>query len=164
MNVRQLITDDSAVSPVIGVVLMVAITVLLAATAAAFFLGLTDQNGESPQVAIKFDYASDNTGNHDVLKIKHAGGDELQSENVKVAVRDAPINNGVVNDRFTWQELDGKTSSSVAAGMAVNVSQASLNGTGSYSATQLTLNPATVEVIWDDPEKSRTFTLAEWSA
>jgi len=36
MNIKQLLNDDDAVSPVIGVILMVAITVILAAVIASF--------------------------------------------------------------------------------------------------------------------------------
>ncbi|MDX1747991.1 MAG: type IV pilin N-terminal domain-containing protein, partial [Halobacteriales archaeon] len=42
MNIKQLFTDDDAVSPVIGVILMVAITVILAAVIGAFVLGIGD--------------------------------------------------------------------------------------------------------------------------
>ena len=40
MELKQLFADDSAVSPVIGVILMVAITVILAAVIGSFVLNL----------------------------------------------------------------------------------------------------------------------------
>ncbi len=43
MNFKHLLAEDDAVSPVIGVILMVAITVILAAVIATFVLGLGDQ-------------------------------------------------------------------------------------------------------------------------
>jgi len=43
MEFKQLFDDDRAVSPVIGVILMVAITVILAAVIGTFVLGLGDQ-------------------------------------------------------------------------------------------------------------------------
>jgi len=43
MDLKKLFNDDDAVSPVIGVILMVAITVILAAVIASFVLGLGDQ-------------------------------------------------------------------------------------------------------------------------
>ncbi|WP_345775624.1 type IV pilin N-terminal domain-containing protein [Haloferax sp. Q22] len=42
MNIQNLFKDDTAVSPVIGVILMVAITVILAAVIGTFVLGLGD--------------------------------------------------------------------------------------------------------------------------
>ena len=46
-------TDD-AVSPVIGVILMVAVTVILAAVIGTFILGLGDNVQENPQAAVSF--------------------------------------------------------------------------------------------------------------
>lgn len=47
MQLTTLFNDDSAVSPVIGVILMVAITVILAAVIGTFVLGLGDQVSEN---------------------------------------------------------------------------------------------------------------------
>lgn len=47
--------DDDAVSPVIGVILMVAITVILAAVIGTFVLGLGDEVGETPSAGLTFD-------------------------------------------------------------------------------------------------------------
>jgi flagellin-like protein len=51
--------DDRAVSPVIGVILMVAITVILAAVIGTFVLGLGDQIGGSATAGVTVD--GDNT-------------------------------------------------------------------------------------------------------
>ncbi|MFP4188678.1 MAG: type IV pilin, partial [Halobacteriales archaeon] len=48
--------DDSAVSPVIGVILMVAITVILAAVIGTFVLGLGENVEETAQAGVNFDY------------------------------------------------------------------------------------------------------------
>jgi len=48
MRIRQLLTDDDAVSPVIGVILMVAITVILAAVIGAFVLGFGGGGPSAP--------------------------------------------------------------------------------------------------------------------
>ena len=56
MQVKQLLQDDDAVSPVIGVILMVAITVILAAVIAAFVLGLGDSDEVGPSVSFNYDY------------------------------------------------------------------------------------------------------------
>ena len=59
MNLKRLFNDDDAVSPVIGVILMVAITVILAAVIASFVLGLGDQNNPAPTTSFDFEYDSD---------------------------------------------------------------------------------------------------------
>ena len=69
-------STDRAVSPVIGVILMVAITVILAAVIGVFVLGLADDLGDGPtQATLSFD--SDGDSN---LTIAHDGGDSLNFE------------------------------------------------------------------------------------
>ncbi|MFB6301344.1 MAG: type IV pilin [Haloferacaceae archaeon] len=74
MKLRQFLTDDRAVSPVIGVILMVAITVILAAVIGTFVLGLGQNVQSTPQASFAFDFdASDNEVN-----VTHTGGDTLE--------------------------------------------------------------------------------------
>jgi len=80
MKFKQLLTDDDAVSPVIGVILMVAITVILAAVIASFVLGLGDQQETAPNVSFNFDYDVSN----DELTITKSGGDSVAGESVYI--------------------------------------------------------------------------------
>ena len=71
MNIKKLFQDDDAVSPVIGVILMVAITVILAAVIASFVLGLGDsQDDVQPSTSFSFDYeVGAGSNNQDFLTI-----------------------------------------------------------------------------------------------
>jgi flagellin-like protein len=70
MQINQLIDDNEAVSPVIGVILMVAITVILAAVIGTFVLGLGDQvQTTAPQ-------ATFTCSGGDIV---HEGGDSIQA-------------------------------------------------------------------------------------
>ena len=97
MDLKQLFNDDDAVSPVIGVILMVAITVILAAVIASFVLGLGDSQTENPpQAAWSFDYEAgapagsinsdlqDSGGDTGVLTITHDGGDTVESSRLTI--------------------------------------------------------------------------------
>ena len=78
MQFTQLFDDNRAVSPVIGVILMVAITVILAAVIGTFVLGLSDQVGDTaPQASFGFD--SPSAGNASVT-ITHEQGAEIESD------------------------------------------------------------------------------------
>jgi flagellin-like protein len=67
MQFKQLIADDDAVSPVIGVILMVAITVILAAVIGTFVLGLGEQvQDTSPNAQFTTEYSDDNPAEGDV--------------------------------------------------------------------------------------------------
>lgn len=70
---------DRAVSPVIGVVLLVGITVLLAATIAALVLGMGSTPAVAPHVDWQFELDENST-----LTITHGGGDSVDGGNVRV--------------------------------------------------------------------------------
>jgi flagellin-like protein len=76
--------NEDAVSPVIGVILMVAITVILAAVIAAFVFGLGGSQQAAPTASI---VAANNpdTQAYD-LKIQQKGGDMLKGGDWKLSV------------------------------------------------------------------------------
>jgi flagellin-like protein len=81
MKLKQLFTDDSAVSPVIGVILMVAITVILAAVIGTFVLNLGQSvQPTSPQASFNFEY--NETGNS--TTITHETGDSISATQLNV--------------------------------------------------------------------------------
>jgi len=80
--------DERAVSPVIGVILMVAITVILAAVIAAFVLDLGPGDA-APQAQVSFAENSDYDGtdsNPEVGNFSHDGGDAWVTEDITVTV------------------------------------------------------------------------------
>lgn len=79
-------TDDRAVSPVIGVILMVAITVILAAVIGTFVLGLGDSLGDNQptaQLNVDIDESANTT------TIEHSGGDSIESDSLRVIISNA---------------------------------------------------------------------------
>ena len=69
MKLTNLLSDSNdsrAVLPVIGVILMVAITVILAAVIGTFVLGLGDSVESAPQASFNFDY-DDSVTNENAL-------------------------------------------------------------------------------------------------
>jgi len=76
--------DEEAVSPVIGVILMVAITVILAAVIAAFVFGLSGSQQAAPTASIT---AANNPDTQAVdLKIQHKGGETLKAGDYKISI------------------------------------------------------------------------------
>jgi flagellin-like protein len=79
---------DRAVSPVVGVVLMVAVTVLLAAVVGVMALGVTDRQPRVTPYAT-FDLApvmdgSGNTNDRPYVEIVHEGAERIDAEEVYV--------------------------------------------------------------------------------
>lgn len=77
LNIPSLSGDDRGVSPVIGVILMVAITVILAAVIGTFVLGLGDQLGDSVNAGVSVDQDATNVtvtlvnkGNADSVEVR----------------------------------------------------------------------------------------------
>jgi len=89
MHVKQLFgSDDRAVSPVIGVILMVAVTVILAAVVSMLVLGMGQNVNNNPQATFSFDY---NSANHNVT-ITHDGGDTLDASRVSILNDNTSVN------------------------------------------------------------------------
>jgi len=84
--------DEKAVSPVIGVILMVAITVILAAIIAAFVFGMAPPQ-MAPQASIRGTVTQVGTINY--IKLDHQGGDTitLASSSIRVLVDGEEVNN-----------------------------------------------------------------------
>jgi len=72
----KIIENDEAVSPVIGVILMVAITVILAAVIAAFVFGLAGTTGSSKNVGLTVAQKTFTNGTN-VGQITWQGGTDL---------------------------------------------------------------------------------------
>jgi len=77
--------DNRGVSPVIGVILMVAITVILAAVIGGFVLGLGDSLQSAPQAQLDANYISEvgATGN-DGVELSHNGGDAIAAGDLEI--------------------------------------------------------------------------------
>ena len=153
MKLRTLQNDDEAVSPVIGVILMVAITVILAAVIATFVLGLGDQVSQTaPQASFAFEYDGDATGQDSfgtspgdgILTITHAGGATLEAGNLEVV--GAPNPSGGGWDTTTDPKYGA--GSKVKAGDSIKVSVDSDD---------------TIRVTWTDDAGRTSATLRSWS-
>ncbi|SDF71996.1 flagellin N-terminal-like domain-containing protein [Halorubrum xinjiangense] len=84
---KQSNADDRAVSPVIGVILMVAITVILAAVIGTFVLGLGDQLGDTaPQASFTVEDVSLNNSDQVDVNITKTGGEDLDPSQLTISV------------------------------------------------------------------------------
>ncbi|QSG11301.1 Pilin/Flagellin, FlaG/FlaF family [Halapricum desulfuricans] len=136
MKLKELFTDDDAVSPVIGVILMVAITVILAAVIASFVLGLGDTTNTTPQASFDFEYNSSGSNN---VTITHETGDTLDVDQVTVTV------DGV--------DADTQFPSDVSAGSSIEIS--------SSDGTNIT-GGETVRIVWESSGGDSSSTLSSF--
>ncbi|MXR41008.1 type IV pilin [Halobaculum sp. WSA2] len=148
MKFKQLLDDDRAVSPVIGVILMVAITVILAAVIGSFVLGLGNSVQQTtPNANFQFDYAENETTGLYNVTATHTGGATLDStntgsltlnasagNNLGVAFGPLPVSAGSSQElnasggavdpgatvRVIWNSQNGETSQALATDQAPN--------------------------------------------
>ena len=130
MDFKKIFRNDKAVSPVIGVVLMVAITVILAAAIGSSVFGQGTAKS-APQANI--DIKAINTSENGTIKFEHLGGDPIHFEEASVTKVMVSVNGGNSED-MTATELDvfdvgdikvmtlkDNTTLSVAPGNSLNV-------------------------------------------
>ena len=111
MDLKELFTEDRGVSPVIGVILMVAITVILAAVIGAFVLGLGDQASQTtPQASIDFDFQD--TEN---VTVTHEGGDTLDASEITIEFDDDGVDSVEGSEWADNDEISAGDSADVAA-------------------------------------------------
>ncbi|ELZ78228.1 hypothetical protein C455_11113 [Haloferax larsenii JCM 13917] len=138
MKLKNLFTEDRAVSPVIGVILMVAITVILAAVIGTFVLGLGDQVQETaPQASFAFDYDS---GSGD-LTITHESGESISDSDLNVTLYNS-------TDR-AWTDSDNEISAGDSTTIALT-SPAPSDGD-------------TVRIVWTSESGGTSSTLQKWT-
>ena len=73
---------DDAVSPVIGVMLMLTITIIIAAVLMAFAGGMADTKPATPSVDLSAEFVK--SGSDIVLLLSHDGGDALNPKDIRV--------------------------------------------------------------------------------
>ena len=162
MQIKKLLNDDDAVSPVIGVILMVAITVILAAVIASFVLGLGDSQQQTPQASWDFEYNSDVTGVTDftgssptpqdyvpgsassseiaTLNITHEGGDSIPSDQLNLT-----DNDGNTNEFDVADGVDGDVTAGTTFSAEIE-------------------NTDIMRIVWSDEDEETSSTLSTYEA
>ena len=190
MQLTNLLGDNDAVSPVIGVILMVAITVILAAVIGTFVLGLGDNISDTnPQTSFTFDFeegisTQDGVGDPatlDVLTVTHDGGDAIEDARLEVLVDGNPgydVNpSGGASDDTAQKPLDdgnelGAGSSFEIAAFDTDTSTDTVSdgdsvtyASGSIDSdtgSTLITGDETVRITWTSSNGGDSATLGKW--
>ena len=148
MRLKKLFADEEAVSPVIGVILMVAITVILAAVIASVILGVGQEAGStSPQAAFSFDYDSDE-GN---VTIVHESGDSVGVNDT--FIRGSGIN---VSGSDSWYDYADNGYGSYSSTIEGDKQAVGAGDRLEFGAEQ----DYEINVVWEDPNGDSTATLS----
>ena len=153
-----MLQDEGAVSPVIGVILMVAVTVVLGAVIGAFVFGIGDKLGEpAPNAQLNFDYDAD--GNS--LDIVHDGGDSITPDNTgSLAVSGSNIASD--GSDLTWAP-SGSTASNNNNGYVLGSGVSLTSGDDIVTVASVD-SGHTVDLQWVSNGGDQSTTLGEFEA
>jgi flagellin-like protein len=136
LQLGAFIAADDAVSPVIGVILMVAITVILAAVIGTFTLGLYEGGNEA---APSVDFDTEYSGT--TLTVTHAQGEAIERNKLSWVV------NGGDGD-YTDNTGDFSGSGRIT--------------TGDYAEVEGITSDETVRLVWKTKGEKRSATIMYW--
>jgi flagellin-like protein len=150
------------VSPVIGVILMVAITVILAAVIGTFVLGLGQGVQSAPQAQFTIETSNLNDGdtNNDAFTITHDGGDTIESANIDIIVDGTTVYEDGAEQTLGGTLVDPPTNewgTEINAGGAQDIAEAGGSPSNAFGEDD------TVRVVWQSANSDKTQTLAKFT-
>jgi len=176
MQLTRLVRDENAVTPVVGIILVVALTVVLSATIGVFVLTTGESVQASPPSAnFEFEYvadanpaAPDDNGfedpsgptNVDRIRITHTGGEDVPVSELTIQVGPTTIDD--IDAASPGLGVENGWSDSVGSGNTLVIEDdKDYNGDGdedddvdSFSAGE------TVRIVWMSPSGESSNTIA----
>lgn len=138
MNLKNFFrSDDRAVSPVLGVALLIAITVILAGVVAFVVLGVDQNNAEAPSASLDFEQ------NGTDVVLSHTGGSALPAGEIDVKIIEA------AGGSATLADVD--PTAVLTTGEEVVIANNAETGDK-------------IRVVWNDPNSDREVLLGEYVA
>ncbi|MWG32942.1 type IV pilin [Halomarina oriensis] len=173
--------DDRAVSPVIGVILMVAITVILAAVIASLTLGLGDSAQTAPTAKFDFEQETvsydDGSNSYDLktVSISHQSGASIDEGRLKLVVNGDTAydidssgnvaglltNSGQDATAGSSYEIQLSSSSSISGAVSVTT-DGSGDPNGVDKGTPLSSDD-TIKLVWTSEDGGTSSTLATYT-
>jgi flagellin-like protein len=154
--------DDRGVSPVIGVVLLVAIVVILAATISVYALQFGDQTQEqAPSVAITAQYSEQTTPSGEYFNITVQSGDRIETRQLSLQLQgavDASTGSSVEIDRSPGP-LESQAGTALTAGDTISIGAKQI---GSSLSGHLDLSDAELLLVWNPQEPEREASAIIW--
>ncbi|WP_049915349.1 type IV pilin [Natrialba taiwanensis] len=144
--------EERAVSPVIGVILMVAITVILAAVIAAFVLDMGDNIGNAAPSATfggeqVEDGGVDPSSDHVVVHFTHDSGETIEKSRLAITT------SGDGDASSSDLEINSNTPDRISAGEVIEVE---LQSSGINSGDTSLAETDEINLVWENEDSSST--------
>jgi flagellin-like protein len=146
MKISVIFADDNAVSSTLGVVLMIAVTVVLSAAVGSFALGLAeDSTKETPSASVETEWGQ--AAGFDTVDITILGGDKMRTVNLAVQLDGKDIWNasGTPESHTTYANQkwdDDKIESGDTLGLQETSNSGFISGD-------------TIKIVWNNGQKSQ---------
>ena len=140
-ELTDLFADDRAVSPVVGVALLIAITVILAAVIGGVVLGLGTGGVDTPQAQLNAEFDAEG----EEVFINHNGGEPLPEDQITI-----------VFESDDTDSEDAELTEDLTAGNSAPVDLEEVTDGDEFE------EGVTVTVLWEDPNSDSTTVLAEF--
>jgi len=151
MKPSALIRDDDAVSPVIGVILMVAITVILAAVIASFVLGLGDSADKvQPNSSFSFDSEDDGSGSNALVTATLTDGDTVEFD--EIVLRGSAVS----EKELSTTGLSGDTWD---VGQSIEIGDSGASGVSSPDVDIAVSQGEELRIVWEELDGDNAATL-----
>ena len=154
--------EDRALTPVVGILLLLAITVLLGATTASFMIGLGADRVENGAPTAKFSVEYHGGSGNDSVTLKHESGQNVVTEHAYLDVTNAKCRAGgttyTQTERLNLGADFDLPTSEMKAGMTVQIRpDTDFDGTAELCASggTLDLSDSSVDIVWDAGSGSR---------
>jgi archaeal type IV pilus assembly protein PilA len=137
-------SKENAVSPVVGVMLMLVVVIIIAAVVSAFAGSAVSGQKKTPQATIqgKFSIASG-------MEITHAGGDALATNDLVFTIRNSPVFGPNLEERTA--QILGKSNITDGTGQPLDNGDGSTNVTSFKSGDTLYLNTTSIRCDYLQP-------------
>jgi flagellin-like protein len=163
MVARRGTGDDRGVSPVIGIVLVVAITVVLVGVTAVY---LTDVGGETdqpaPRLLVDTDYNGTFAGNGQYLTLTHESGEKIATDSIHLDIEDAKVRSGGSTTgpaEYDGNAIQTQAGSEFTASETVSIDRTLfVDGSGNAlsGSEYVMLDGATVRIVWESEDGTRS--------
>jgi len=144
-----LLSEDRGVSPVIGVILMVAITVILAAVIATFVMNMGPSEQTQPSVQWEWNNETD------YITLDHTGGDAADPGNLVIQ-----------NSSEEWNIGDTASSDlpdELSAGDTLYLNHSSSpSGTPYLDEVGFPNESTNIQLVWENPESDQTQVISDF--
>jgi len=139
-------STDRAVSPVIGVILMVAITVILAAVIAAFVLDISPGGEPAPNANLE---VTNENADDDEITIGHEGGDSISGDDLTIV---AYADGSVEAEATVGDNIQGGESSEMTTGDTFTASNDGGDDDTEIEEIRVIHDPSDTTLIDHDPD------------